>query len=436
MSDRGESAITDLLAEIRVTRDEIQRADATRMAAIAGKADKAEVVRLSAEVSGKVAALETAVKNLSIKVGRPGGGSDPDSAAGMARQSARSLLELKHQLRTPKSSPGEMPYSPNEPEIEEAELALKGLHHLFKATSVDQLPLIEHKALTAFSMGASGFILVPEMSDKILSCLVDMTDLAGMVSNVTISGPSIKFMVDNVRLANAGWACDSTCFANNPPANFTEDLGELEIKAETIRFAVCSSRDILEDASFNVESWMFGKVSAAFRNTISEAIMTGTGVGMPLGLLHRSAGLPVCDTGPNTPAGQIAWQDLISLKFEVPIQWHADGVYLCNQRTFGQLLTMSDALGRPLMIATPVEPARWVINGSPVVVNTWMPDIAPGAAPILYGNLKQTYMLVNRKQTTMLQDPYSMGYCIVFKFEARVGGNIICSNASRLLRIR
>jgi hypothetical protein len=30
--------------------------------------------------------------------------------------------------------------------------------------------------------------------------------------------------------------------------------------------------------------------------------------------------------------------------------------YLMNQRTFGLMLTMSDAMGRPIMIASPVEP--------------------------------------------------------------------------------
>jgi HK97 family phage major capsid protein len=164
--------------------------------------------------------------------------------------------------------------------------------------------------------------------------------------------------------------------------------------------------------------------------------MVGDGIGRPLGLLHPSAGIQVCDVGVNTPAGQVDWRDLVSIKFEIPLQYHGNLKYYMNQRTFGQLLTMSDALGRPLLIATPVEPAQWAINGSPVVVNTWLPDIMPGSTPILCGDLKSSYMLVNRKQITMIQDIYSAGYCVLLKFEARVGGGIICSNASRLLRIK
>jgi HK97 family phage major capsid protein len=97
---------------------------------------------------------------------------------------------------------------------------------------------------------------------------------------------------------------------------------------------------------------------------------------------------------------------------------------------------MSDALGRTLMIANPTQPGQYLIAGFPVRVATQMPDCVPGATPVLFGNLQAAYLLVYRKQTTMLQDPYSMGYCILFRFESRVGGTVICANAARLLRIK
>jgi HK97 family phage major capsid protein len=101
---------------------------------------------------------------------------------------------------------------------------------------------------------------------------------------------------------------------------------------------------------------MFQKVSWAFKNTVSDAILIGDGIGKPLGLMHPSAGIPVCDVGANTPTGTFTWQDLISVAYQVPMQWHPGAVYVMNQRTFGQVITMSDAMGRPLMIANPTQP--------------------------------------------------------------------------------
>jgi HK97 family phage major capsid protein len=422
-----------LLREVADTKRAIQDGDSSKRSQLTEAAAKLD--RVVADVNARYAQLESAINIVSKKLNRPGVGA-ADVGALSLRESARGLLELKHYARTPKAAPDEQPFCPSEAELEEAEHAVRGLRHLFKCTTIDQLPLIERKALTSFNMGASGFVLVPEMSARILSCLTDITDVAGMVGNITISAGSIKFMLDNVQIENAGWACDSSCYANNPPGSLVDGLGELEIKAESLRYVVCASRDILEDAAVDVETWMYRKVALAFRNTVSDAIISGDGIGKPLGLLNPAAGIPICDTGAGTPAGQISWQDLVSVKYQVPMQYHAGAVYLMNQRTFGQILTMSDALGRPIMIQSPVDPGQFLINGSPIRITTQMPDIVPGATPVLFGNLQAAYLLVYRKQTTMLQDPYSLGYCIVFRFESRVGGSTVCQNACRLLRIK
>jgi hypothetical protein len=51
-------------------------------------------------------------------------------------------------------------------------------------------------------------------------------------------------------------------------------------------------------------------------------------------------------------------------------------------------------------------------------VVSWMPDTAPGATPILVGDLEALYMVVTRRATTMQTDPYSAGFCSQFKFSA------------------
>jgi HK97 family phage major capsid protein len=107
-----------------------------------------------------------------------------------------------------------------------------------------------------------------------------------------------------------------------------------------------------------------------------------------------------------------------------------------NQNTFALGLTMSDSTGRPIMLPMPTDNSQFTINGSPVRIATRMPDVAPGATPVAFGDWKRAYMVVNRKAVTILQDPYSAGWCILFRFEARVGGAVVCPNAARLMRIK
>jgi len=230
-----------------------------------------------------------------------------------------------------------------------------------------------------------------------------------------------KSLTSNV----AAWACEATCFANNPQPDLQAGLGEMEIKAESLRFIVCVGGDLLQDASFPLESWILRKVADAFRVSISNSIIGGSGLGMPLGLLNPNAGIPILDTSVSTPPGQITWQDLVQLKWDLPMQWHNEGSYLMNQRTWALLATTSDAIGRPLFAPSPIQnQVGFMLNGSPVQIVTQMPECLPGNTPVMYANLRQAYTLVNRSATTMTPDPYTAQFCHLFRFEARVGGAV------------
>jgi HK97 family phage major capsid protein len=86
---------------------------------------------------------------------------------------------------------------------------------------------------------------------------------------------------------------------------------------------------------------------------MNEAILIGDGIGKPQGLLNPNSGIPICDTSTNTPPGQFSRQDLVMLRWEIPIQWQNGASYLMNQRTFAMLLTMSDAMARPSWTSLP-----------------------------------------------------------------------------------
>jgi len=440
-----QTLLKDVQAEVKKQSEALQTADAARTSTfeelkkdIASNSattkdtqDKLDrIVKEAAEHVAKLQGLQDAINQLSKKMQRPDAGRE----GGDSKEQAVALLEAKHFARVTKRAQ-EHPFSYTEDEVTLAGVAIKAMRNLMHCTNITELPEDQRKALSAFNLGSTGFFLAPEMSSTILSCIEDVTDITGLMSNITIAGPSIKFMVDNEIWDTAAWACESQCFANNPTQQIGEGLGEVEIKPESLRYIVCTSRDLLEDSSVNIEAWLLQKVNRAYRNQISSAVITGDGIGKPLGILR--AGIPVCNTGGATPAGQFGWQDLVMLKYTVPTNFQgAGGSYLMNQNSFALTLTMSDAMGRPIMLVSPVNAGQFIIAGSPVVISNQMPDVVAGSTPVAFANWKQLYMVVNRKSVTMQQDPYSAGFCVLFKFEARIGGSPICTNAGRLLRIQ
>jgi len=451
-----EDALREILknvqAEMVTTRENVEKADKARNDTIEElkkeldkhskssgdvEAKLGRIVEDESKTATKLQGLETAINEIMKRIGRPSNDGGDDDEKKARRKSAIGLLSHKYYKDIVKQDAArEHPFTFNEDKVKEAELAIAGLRNWMHSTHIDLVPPDQRKALSAFTFGSSGFILSPEMSNEILSCLIDVTDIAGLMRNITISGPSIKFMVDNEVWDVAAWACESSCFANNPTQQIGAGLGELEIKPESLRYIVCATRDLLDDASVNIESWMLGKVNRAFRYQVGNAILTGDGFGKPMGILNPNAGIPICETSDATPAGTFTWQDLVMLRWQVPMSLQGNGTYLMNQHTFGLCLTISDANGRPIMVTAPTEAGTFMMAGSRIVIAQQMPDVVPGATPIAYGNWPEVYMVVNRKAVTMQQDPYSAGFCILYKFESRIGGGVICPNAARLLRIR
>lgn len=438
----GSGDLSHLMAQIKEASENIKNADNATMHKLEGiehnmKRSGERLIVLDGdlkEVKAQCASLETSVNDIWKRTGRPGSvlTSDDDVSE---RKAAIEFLQWQHEDRIKKKD-HQNPFVPAEEQIKSAITYRKALNAAMHAADHNTMPVEYRKSLSAFSFGTNAFVLTPQMTNRVIRCIVDPTDLGGLMDSMTTSSPSVRFLIDNARMGLGAWACEASCFANNPAPDLQEGLGELEIKPETIRMVVCATRDLIEDASINVENWILGRVSDGMRATINNTLLLGDGAGKPMGILNPRSGIPVCETSASTPPGQFSWQDLVMLRWEIPMQWQAGSYYLMNQRTFALLASMSDAGGRPMWSTMPGEEPGFRLAGAPIFIASQMPDVAPGSTPIAYGNFRQAYMIVWRKAVTMQVDPYTAGFCILYKFEARVGGGILCPNAVRLLRIR
>jgi HK97 family phage major capsid protein len=376
--------------------------------------------------------IEGSVNELFRRTGRPGGFIDGSTDE---CKEALEMCRVRHSTLVAKHEDAE--YAPRAAEVDQAISAQKALSQYLRHGDLNRLAPEYRKSLSAFSFGPPGNMLLPPVqANRILSCLVSPTDLSGLFDQVTIAGPTLEFFIDNARMGLGAWSCEASCFANNPQPDLSEGLGRLTIKPETIRFVVCATRDLVEDAGFNFENWLYQKISDGMRITINHALCVGDGVGKPLGILNPKAGVPICETSAATPAGQFSFQDLIMLLYQLPMEFHQNATWIMNQQTFALLLSQTDAMGRPMITPMPQGAPTFTLVGRPVVIATQMPDPGPGSTPIAVGDWKRAFTVVTRKAPTIQVDPYSSGFCLLFKAEARVGSGATCPNACRLLRIR
>ncbi len=105
-----------------------------------------------------------------------------------------------------------------------------------------------------------------------------------------------------------------------------------------------------------------------------------------------------------------------------------------NSRTTGVIRRMKDADGRFLWSdgLAAAEPAR--LMGYPVVIAEDMPDIAPDACAVAFGDFAAGYTIAERPDLRILRDPFSAKPHVLFYATKRVGGDVSDFSAIKLLR--
>jgi HK97 family phage major capsid protein len=129
----------------------------------------------------------------------------------------RDYLTARHVL---KAGPSPLPLEFGGQEIDQAIAARKAFVSYIRSGDFQRMLDPERKALSEFALGALGVLVPPQISDRILSCLVNPGDLTGIVDSMTISAASIQFLIDNSDFESLfGLACEADCAANGTGAD-------------------------------------------------------------------------------------------------------------------------------------------------------------------------------------------------------------------------
>lgn len=304
----------------------------------------------------------------------------------------------------------------------------------------------ETRAAMTGEVAPEGGFLVPQTIDNVIqNQLVSLSPLRGYASIVTLGrGQGVYSFNVNRRGASSGWAGETTARAETKTpglANITPAEGELFANPKV-------SQMLLDDSSFDVESFVQENISDEFAVQEGAAFVAGDGIVKPMGFLSyqkaaaadaaRAFGtLQFSVTG---AANGFATDDpadcLINLIYSLRAPYRAGpGVaWLMNSKTASIIRQFKDAQGRYVWSEALVAGQPSVLLGYPVAIDENMPDVAANSFAIAFGNWKLGYRIVDRLGVRMLRDPYSQKPFVFFYTTKRVGGCVADSNAIKLLK--
>ncbi len=211
---------------------------------------------------------------------------------------------------------------------------------------------------------------------------------------------------------------DGNSTAGSTQPNFGSEI----MPVNTVMATVALGNDLLEDAVFPLESILTTKVAQAFGLDEDNQFLNGSGIKKPKGILTEG-GITTVNSG---NASALTDNGLVDLVFSLPAQYLPNAAFIMKRATEGAARKLKDSYGRYLWgwDLVPGSPAK--LLGYDVLDDEYMPAIAAGKIPILFGDLSY-YWIAERLEMTVqvLRETKAKQNQTEFVFRRRIGGQAV-----------
>ena len=212
--------------------------------------------------------------------------------------------------------------------------------------------------------------------------------------------------------------------------------GLMSIDANECYAMVDMSQAMLEDSAFNMESEMATEFAEQFAVAEGTAIVSGNGVGKPLGITDASSGVGSTNS---TNANTLTANGLYDLIYALKSDYLRNARFVMNRATFASILQLQDGAGQKVFHVglNLVSGAPSTIAGYGYTLAKDMPDISAGTKPIAFGDFARAYTLVDRVNMSIVRDPFTQQHLGNVRYTARrrVGGAVVLAEAIQLQNI-
>jgi len=299
----------------------------------------------------------------------------------------------------------------------------------------------EVKAVSGVTAADGGFAVPRAIDEAIAAQLRAISPIRAIAQVVQVGTAGYRKLITSGGAAS-GWVGEAGLRPETTTSKFIEiapPMGELYANPS-------ASQAMLDDAVFDLEAWLVGEIATEFARAEGAALVNGTGTNQPRGfLIAPSTNAPDA----TRPFGTLQFLitanangfdatpelKLIDLVHSLKAAHRQGAVFVMNTKTLAAVRKFKASDGSFLWTPGLLDgqPAR--LLGYPVIDAEDMPDVAAGACPIAFGNFRNGYLIAERRSTTILRDPYTNKPFVNFYATKRIGGQVLDSDAIKLLKV-
>ncbi len=283
-----------------------------------------------------------------------------------------------------------------------------------------------------------GFLVTPELSSEIVKRVFESSPMRELASAVTIGSDSLNILEDNDE-AGAGWVGEEEA----RPETSTPKIAMINIPVNEMYAKPKATQKLLDDAAWNVESWLQEKVSSKFSRLESAAFIKGNGVMKPKGVLayptvaddtftfgslqqNISTGTGVTFTA----------DDILDIITDFKEAYSANLVIQIHRTALKVMRKLKDLNGQYLWQPGVNGLRDSSFAGVPVRLSQDLEPLAANSRSIIVGDFRQGYQIVDRFGVRVLRDPFTEKPNVLFYSTKRVGGAVKNFEAIKILKTK
>lgn len=289
---------------------------------------------------------------------------------------------------------------------------------------------------------------VPDSIDKRIGELMAEQEAMRSVSNVLVSGPNYVKLV-SVGGTGAAWVGEMDA----RPELAAPKLAALAPPEGELYANPAATQRALDDIFFNVEEWISREVAREFAKAENVAFTSGDGVNKPKGILagatstdpdgtrafgtiqviHSGVAATFATATASVSPADVLFDTISQLK----AGYRANARWMMNRATLAILNKWKDVVdGRFIFQPSLIAGMPATLAGFPVTENEDMDSVGAGTIPILFGDFRQAYYIIDRPfGTRIIRDDVTNKPFVHFYTTRRTSGMLVLDEAVKGIKI-
>jgi HK97 family phage major capsid protein len=295
---------------------------------------------------------------------------------------------------------------------------------------------LETKTLSTLNNQEGGYLIPQVVADRIGQDLHSNSPLRRLASVMEISSSAVDLLLDK-KGAEVGWVGEN----DERRETASPEVQRLNILVHELYAKPRATQKLLDDARINVEEWLAQTIAVKMAQTEHQAFISGDGNKKPMGILsYETVAANAWEWGKLehvSVAGEgIVMDDLINLMSALKPELLSQACWLMSRSALSEIRKLKSEDGYYLWQPSLGESLKSSLFGYPIEIADDMPAYKKGESskPVLFGNFKAGYQIIDRSGIHVLRDPFSAKPYVEFYTTKRVGGDIIQFDAIKVLK--